>query len=118
LEVIMGWRWRIGAVFFLALGGCHTNPGDLVGGPCTTNGDCQELCAISSGHFPDGFCTVACFDDGDCPSDTVCADLEHGICLFACDSDLFCRDLMDDTSYECRDADTPEGGTVLVCLGN
>jgi hypothetical protein len=100
----------------LATAGCARSPNRLVGETCTVNGDCRDLCA-TGGDFPGGFCTTACFDDGDCPGGTVCADVDNGICLFPCDSDDYCAELLGDSSYNCRAADTPDGLVVLACRG-
>jgi len=103
----------LGAV---AAAGCARGANRLVGESCTVNGDCRDLCA-TGGDFPGGFCTTACFDDRDCPGGTVCTDIDGGICLFECDSDDVCTELLGDPAYDCRAADTPDGFVVLACRG-
>jgi len=103
--------------------GCSSGPSRLVGGTCASNDDCRDLCA-TGGDFPGGFCTTPCFDDGDCPGMSVCAEFDgDGICAFPCDSDPYCQDLLEG-AYECRDQGTPDGRVVLEsvieeeCTGN
>ncbi|HEV8323890.1 MAG TPA: hypothetical protein VG389_19895 [Myxococcota bacterium] len=102
----------------LAAGCSHGQPDRLVGESCATNDDCRDMCATGA-DFPGGFCTTTCFDDGDCPGGTVCADVQGGICLFPCDGEAtdYCSDLID-VDYRCRDRNTPDGRVILVCMGN
>ncbi len=90
----------------------------LVGEVCVDNGDCADLCATGP-EFPDGHCTVRCVDDRDCPGDTLCVDVQGGICLFDCaGADAgYCFDMLG-AGYSCRDQDTFDGRVVLVCMGD
>jgi hypothetical protein len=60
-----------------------------VGAACTANSDCTGMC-LASGHFPAGMCTIACTTNGDCPSGSICADEEGGLCLASCHVDADC----------------------------
>ncbi len=101
-------------IVFLGLFGCGSSgvgtDGDLVGGPCSANGDCVDRC-INDPDFPSGTCTLSCVDDGDCPDGTLCVDEAGGTCLLQCDLASDCR-----IGYRCDTKDRRAlPGEVLVC---
>lgn len=61
-----------------------------VGARCDVTADCDDRCLGPSGDFPQGFCSVDCSSNDDCPSDTDCVDREGGVCLFVCATDGDC----------------------------
>ena len=65
--------------------------------------------------FPDGFCTVTCVDDRDCPSDALCADTHGGVCVFGCRDNRDCDFL--GPRYTCREKKDFANLSVLVCMG-
>ena len=63
-------------------------------------------------YSPYSIVGTACRDHLDCPAGTACVDVEGGICLVACASDLDCR-----VSYRCRERnDRDDQGESLVCI--
>jgi hypothetical protein len=56
--------------------------GPVVGGPCTSSGDCEFRCEMG-GEFPQGTCIKPCNTDDDCP-DNFLHQPEGGICLLGC----------------------------------
>jgi hypothetical protein len=96
--------------------GAVGNEGDVVGGPCTLSGDCDEdegsLC-LSDQSFPGGTCTQRCEVADDCPDDTTCIRKTSGICLLNCTSDGDCR-----SGYVCAAQPKIDGSSDAgVCLG-
>jgi hypothetical protein len=86
------------------------NDGDLVGGSCIDDLDCQFDCE-RSGDFPGGTCTVPCDFDEDCPGGTFCIETDGGICLLGCDFEEDCR-----IGYTCKGRpNRGRGGESLVC---
>lgn len=72
-----------------------------LGARCERHADCRERCLLdhdTGGRYPDGFCTMSCDRDRDCPHGAVCAALEGGVCLFACDVPESCAFLGPDWS--------------------
>jgi hypothetical protein len=120
--------WAATAAMLLCLVGCDSDfmvSRDL-GARCERHADCHERCLVDvdadTGHrYPDGFCTVSCDGDGDCPAGAVCAAIEGGVCLFACEQRESCAFL--GTGWDC----VPESGQISpaeaqphevhVCLG-
>jgi hypothetical protein len=104
----------------LALTGCGSDDDELdsalLGGACTSNDDCEDRC-VQGSDYPDGFCTVSCLSDTDCPSTTYCVDDEGGVCLFGCDRHSDCEDLGPDWLCDGRDR-KGAGGEVRVCRGD
>jgi hypothetical protein len=96
--------------------GCGGDPVDeVVGAACFDDRDCAERCE-TGGDFPGGFCTLSCFDDGDCTSDSICTDVEGGVCLFQCEFNSDCDFL--GRAYSCRERRDTFDRRVFVCLGN
>ena len=93
-------------------------PGDLdpvIGATCFDSRDCYARCA-SGGDFPGGFCTLPCRDDIDCTSDTVCADVQDGICLFPCAGHSECEFL--GPAYFCRERNDLYDRRIFVCMSD
>lgn len=88
------------------------NDGDVVGGPCETNSECDSGSeCLDEGDFPGGTCTVVCESDDECPDGTRCISSEGGVCLLECDTSADCRD-----GYECDDKSLEDGdGDTRVC---
>ena len=96
--------------------GCHGGgTDDLVGATCRDSRDCVERCE-RGGDFPDGFCTIGCIDDRDCPSDTACTDTHGRVCLFPCRDQRDCDFL--GPRYGCREKRDPFNAILFVCMGN
>lgn len=99
---------------FAACGG--RDPGDIdevIGAACTSDRNCAERCYLG-GEFPDGFCSLPCRSDNDCPIDTYCMEVAGGVCMYACPA-FDCARLGRD--WECRDKRRKMGGDVAVCTG-
>jgi len=104
------------AWIIVCLVACHGDSVDeTVGATCRDDLDCSERCE-GGGDFPDGFCTLSCIDDLDCPSDTLCADVHGGVCVFACERDAHCDFL--GPHYVCREKRDFIDRRVFVCLGS
>lgn len=111
----------IGGVKFLAITlvvlaacGGSSQIDDVVGATCGRDSDCADRC-YTGGAFPEGFCSISCRSDRDCPSDTVCADKEGGVCMFLC-SALDCSRL--GPRWRCKEEDNRGGGKDLICTGD
>jgi hypothetical protein len=97
--------------------GCSDSLEDkVVGARCTQNSDCRFMCQTPSPEFPDGFCTVHCSDDTQCPRGTFCMTNAGGVCLFPCGNDVDCAFL--GPGWQCKDKDRASGGHRPVCIGN
>jgi hypothetical protein len=87
-----------------------------VGARCDTNADCNQKCEVPSANWPDGFCTLLCDTDANCPENTVCIDEDGGICAFTCAADPDCTFL---GAYSCKQRDSHGGGVkVNACRGD
>lgn len=88
-----------------------------LGARCDRADDCAERCLGPSGDYPDGFCTVDCSDNGDCPSDSVCVEREGGVCLFECSVRADCRFLGE--SWDCKEEalKSDPQQKVMTCRG-
>ena len=88
-----------------------------LGAQCESRDDCEERCE-SGTDYPDGICTTACENDGDCSESARCVDQEGGICLFACELEADCEFL--GAGWTCKNKDRHENTQeeVLVCLGS
>jgi hypothetical protein len=89
-------------VAMLALGGCDgsTEVSRSVGARCDANEECNNRC-LSGRAYPDGFCTISCDSDGDCPGSTRCVEAEGGVCLFGCVETADCEFL--GAGWDCTD---------------
>ena len=90
----------------------------LLGAECDVTADCDDRCLGPSNDYPDGFCSLDCSTNGECPEAADCIDLEGGICLFRCVDDPDCAFL--GPEWVCRDENLREDQNVRsgVCLGN
>jgi hypothetical protein len=98
-----------------------------LGARCDRHADCDERCLLDLGsdRYPDGFCSTSCDSDRDCAGGAVCAALEGGVCLFACEDPGSCAFLGE--GWDCvRQSEHVAGRTtrapeqsleVQVCLG-
>lgn len=87
-----------------------------VGARCDSSDECDERC-LAGGAYPGGFCSVSCNSRDECPSDTTCADLDGGVCLFECSGDASCTFL--GAGWRCASTDLRGGGIkVMVCRGS
>lgn len=88
-----------------------------LGARCEAKDDCGERCLAAGSSFPDGFCTLSCASDDDCPSRSLCIDQEGGVCLFGCRVEEGCDFLGEGWScqLELSQADRVE---VMVCIGS
>lgn len=98
-------------MFLVACGGDGVGKGgDVVGGPCASNGDCEFRCELG-GDYPQGTCVKPCNTDNDCPDGTYCINTNGGICLLACTTPSDCRG-----GYTCEGKENrTHGGDSLVC---
>jgi hypothetical protein len=88
-----------------------------VGARCESKDDCNDRCLLpTQTEAPGGFCTLQCVDDGDCPGDASCIDLEGGVCLFSCSDDTGCEFL--GAGWACLSRDGRPSGQAMVCIGN
>lgn len=97
--------------------GCGRRDGDIdttIGESCLDDRDCDHRCYLG-GHFPGGFCSLECADDGDCPGDTYCMADSGGVCMYVCPP-FDCSRL--GTGWQCRERDRRNGGTIDVCSGD
>lgn len=104
----------VGALVIAACGG-H-DPGDIdevVGATCASDRECEVRCYLG-GAFPDGFCSLPCESDNECPVDTHCMSESGGVCMFTC-PELNCDRL--GPGWECRDKSRKNGGNISVCSG-
>ena len=88
---------------------------DDCGGIPATNIRCLEILTGGPGTtitFPEGYCSAACTEDGDCGGDATCERFgpDLNLCLDACESDTDCRE---SDGYECR---ARMGGSDTFCL--
>ena len=107
-------RWLFACALVL---GCGHGPGDvdrLIGNACTADRDCEHRCYDNPGRYPNGFCSVSCSSDDDCPLDTFCVAEDGGVCLFACPP-FECDQLGPD--WVCRARGRVGGGSINVCFG-
>ncbi len=104
-------------VIVLALAACQSEDVTRdVGARCATNAECNDKCEEPSNDWPDGFCTLLCDSDADCPGDTRCIDEDGGICAYSCNADPDCQFL--GSAYACKERDSRGGGTKAnVCRG-
>ena len=84
-----------------------------VGGACGDDGECADRCLE---NYPGGMCTITCRADDECPSGTICADTEGGVCLFPCDSNQDCRDQGLEAGYACDGETSFDNREIRVCV--
>ena len=93
MKRILGITAGLGLALVLGCGHDTVGPhGDLVGGACISDRDCQATCISNSSHYPGGMCTVPCDTDLDCPPDTMCVDDSDGVCAVWCLDYRDCED--------------------------
>jgi hypothetical protein len=95
-----------------ALGCSSSDVTRAVGARCESERECDELC-LTGNDYPDGFCTLRCSDDGDCPDDSRCVREQGGTCLFKCEQDNDCEFL--GKQWDCKGAQNASG---KVCRGD
>lgn len=101
----------VGAVVLIGCGSSVGNDGQTVGGPCSSNADCDQQC-LTGGDFPQGTCAVSCDTDADCPDGSYCIDKQGGVCLLGCQLPSDCRG-----GYSCEgQTNHGHGGDSLVCV--
>jgi hypothetical protein len=112
-------RFVAAAIISVALiAGCgvSSDVSRSLGAVCEDEGECEDRC-LTGGRYPDGFCSLSCNGDGDCPDGAACVDREGGVCLFTCSDRADCQFL--GAEWRCRSQ--PEGGDgngqVMVCTG-
>lgn len=73
----------------------------VIGRPCATDAECsgEEMrCHLGP---PDGYCTLFCMGDAECPTGSVCSPVPFsrvpGICMKSCATTAECRD-----GYACQ----------------
>jgi hypothetical protein len=108
---------RVVLLALAALAACQSSDVSReLGARCDTSSDCDDRCLGPSGDWPDGFCTVRCETDNDCPSNAACLEEEGGVCAFACAGDVNCAFL--GAGYTCKSRDARGGaGVRMVCRG-
>jgi hypothetical protein len=101
----------------MTLGGCQSSDvSRALGARCDVSNDCDDRCLQPSNDYPDGFCTLTCETDDDCPSSSSCVTDEGGVCLFGCIGDTDCEFLGD--GWTCmQESQQGSAGTVMVCKG-
>lgn len=108
----------IGALGTLLLAGCgiDRSVSRQLGARCDDKSECDERCLVGD-DFPGGLCSLTCADSAECPDGSVCADLEGGVCLFACDEADACAFLGE--SWVCSTVDRRgEEGQESACVGS
>ena len=116
---MFGTTW-IALSFVFLLASCDGDDvgkiGFLVGGPCSSENDCDPDSACLQGDkYPGGMCALPCALQRHCPDGSSCVKMSGttGFCLQSCTVNLDCRD-----SYECSGVDRiGEDGQALVCKG-
>ncbi len=97
--------------------GCEALPESDVGGPCTSEADCDgSLCATEAEfNVPGGYCAYLCSVGADCPGNSECIPFDTGqgdfpLCATTCTSNADCR-----TDYLCLEYQNAAGVFVDVC---
>ena len=108
---------RVALIVIVALAGCQSSDVSReLGARCETHDDCDMRCLGPGTDWPDGFCTIACETDLDCPGNAVCVEEEGGVCAFTCVTTPGCTFL--GPGYVCVERDARGGvGTRMVCRG-
>src|SRR6185295_2898717 len=80
------------ALLALLIGACGGDKVDReVGARCEVETDCVDRCLGPNGDYPEGFCSIDCVNNRDCPDDASCVDREGGVCLFNCGDNADCN---------------------------
>jgi hypothetical protein len=111
-------RTIAGIVVILAVGACQSSDVSReLGARCTTSDDCDDRCLPASTSYPEGFCTVVCNGDDECPTDAACVEDDGGSCLFHCADDAGCAFLGE--AWQCRERGVrgQPDSKVKVCRG-
>src|SRR5262245_24231234 len=68
-----------------------------LGAPCRDQADCERRC-LPAPRWPDGFCSLDCRSQADCPVGAGCAmaGADGQVCLFLCFDDRDCGFLEND----------------------
>ena len=105
------------AIVAIVLAGCQSSDVSReLGARCDTRNDCDDRCLLPSADWPDGFCTIACETDLECPELAACLEEEGGVCAFLCTADPGCTFL--GAGYTCKERDARGGaGKRMVCRG-
>jgi hypothetical protein len=105
------------AILAIVLAACQSSDVSReLGARCDRSSECDERCLMPSADWPEGFCTIACETDVDCPSAAACLDEEGGVCAFGCSTDAQCAFL--GPGYACKERNARGGaGTRMVCRG-
>ena len=101
----------------LLLGACNmgSDVSRQLGARCQDHDECDGLC-LQGAMYPDGFCSINCGEDSDCPGASRCADIEQGVCLFSCREPADCEFL--GAGWSCTQlTGRPDGAAVMVCAG-
>ena len=85
-----------------------------LGARCEAHDQCDDLC-LADPEFPDGFCSVSCNFDDDCPARSACVDHGEGVCLFRCFEPTDCDFL--GPGWQCAVAPGLPSGQESVCTG-
>jgi len=111
-------RAAIAAALAIVCGcGVSSDVSRELGALCEDRDQCDDRC-LTGTRYPDGFCSVTCDDDGDCPDGATCVDREGGVCLFTCGDRSECNFLGED--WRCRvqpERGAGEDDEVMVCMG-
>jgi hypothetical protein len=104
-------------VALIAIAGCGgADVSREIGARCDRANECDDRCLGPSGDFPDGFCTIDCSDNRDCPDDTACVTREGGVCLIVCLDTTDCEFL--GPTWTCHDDKLRENDDpVSICRG-
>ncbi len=104
------------AIALLFVGCSSYDVSRSLGARCERDTQCDERC-LSTGPWPDGFCTTSCDTDRDCPTGSACIAEEGGVCAFTCGADPGCTFL--GSAYGCKAMDDQgsSGTQVMVCRG-
>lgn len=112
--------WRACFVIALAVAGCSADAevSRELGARCEARSECDDRCLAPSAAFPDGFCTLSCVGDLDCPGDATCVAREAGVCVFRCSVDAECAFL--GATWRCVEEPRANNPAQLVkaCVGS
>jgi hypothetical protein len=100
----------------IACGGADVSR--LLGAQCDVTAECDDRCLAPGNDYPDGFCTLDCSSNAECPEDSDCVDLEGGVCLFTCNVAEDCVFL--GPGWTCREENLREDQNARsrICAGS